>query len=224
MTTHFSILAWRIPWTEEPGGPWVMTKSQTWLKHLSATHTIQKNKDLLVALHALWVLSSLTRDWTCAPTLEAGHCASREAPTIFLFFCFFFNNLLGFPGGSVVKNPPASAGDTSSFPGLGRPHMPRSSQACAPQLLSLCSRACTAVAEAGGPGSPCSAAREAPAMVCAPQLARSPRSPKLEKALRPLGSSRVAVRGLPLSQSTDSRAQGLKQLPHVGPVVAAPER
>ena len=24
MTTHFSILAWRIPWTEEPGGysPW----------------------------------------------------------------------------------------------------------------------------------------------------------------------------------------------------------
>ena len=22
MTTHSSILAWRIPWTEEPGGPW----------------------------------------------------------------------------------------------------------------------------------------------------------------------------------------------------------
>ena len=21
MTTHFGILAWRIPWTEEPGGP-----------------------------------------------------------------------------------------------------------------------------------------------------------------------------------------------------------
>ena len=27
---------------------------------------------------------------------------------------------LGFPGGSVVKNPPASAGDTASIPGLGR--------------------------------------------------------------------------------------------------------
>ena len=29
MATHFSILAWRIPWTEEPGGlysPWVSTK------------------------------------------------------------------------------------------------------------------------------------------------------------------------------------------------------
>ena len=22
MATHSSILAWKIPWTEEPGGPW----------------------------------------------------------------------------------------------------------------------------------------------------------------------------------------------------------
>ena len=27
---------------------------------------------------------------------------------------------MGFPGGSVVKNSPASAGDVSSIPGLGR--------------------------------------------------------------------------------------------------------
>ena len=33
----------------------------------------------------------------------------------------------GFPGGSVVKNPPASAGDTSSIPSPGKAHMPRSS-------------------------------------------------------------------------------------------------
>ena len=32
----------------------------------------------------------------------------------------------GFPGGTVVKNPPASARDTGSSPGLGRSHMPRS--------------------------------------------------------------------------------------------------
>ena len=33
MATHSSILAWRIPWTEEPGGPTVyrVTKSWTWL-------------------------------------------------------------------------------------------------------------------------------------------------------------------------------------------------
>ena len=32
----------------------------------------------------------------------------------------------GFPGGAVVKNPPANAGDTGSSPGPGRSHMPRS--------------------------------------------------------------------------------------------------
>ena len=32
----------------------------------------------------------------------------------------------GFPGGAVVKNPPANAGDTGSSPGRGRSHMPRS--------------------------------------------------------------------------------------------------
>ena len=35
-------------------------------------------------------------------------------------------NVLGFPGGAVVKNQPASAGDMGSSPGLGRSHMPRS--------------------------------------------------------------------------------------------------
>ena len=40
----------------------------------------------------------------------------------------------GFPGGAVVKNPRANAGDTDSSPGPGRSHMPRS-KARAPQLL-----------------------------------------------------------------------------------------
>ena len=47
-----------------------------------------------------------------------------------------------FPGGAVVKNPPANAGDMGSSPGPGRSHMPRTNEAHAPQLLSLCSRAC----------------------------------------------------------------------------------
>ena len=34
--------------------------------------------------------------------------------------------LWDFPGGAVVENLPANAGDTSSSPGLGRSHMPRS--------------------------------------------------------------------------------------------------
>ena len=32
----------------------------------------------------------------------------------------------GFPGGAVVKNPPANAGDTGSSPGPGGSHVPRS--------------------------------------------------------------------------------------------------
>ncbi|KAJ8797069.1 hypothetical protein J1605_001879 [Eschrichtius robustus] len=43
----------------------------------------------------------------------------------------------GFPGGAVVENLPANAGDTGSSPGLGRSHMPRSNWAREPQLLSL---------------------------------------------------------------------------------------
>ena len=31
-----------------------------------------------------------------------------------------------FPSGSVVKNPPANAGDMSLTPDLGRPHIPQS--------------------------------------------------------------------------------------------------
>ena len=31
----------------------------------------------------------------------------------------------GFPGGSMVKNSPANAGDTGSIPGPGRSHVPR---------------------------------------------------------------------------------------------------
>ena len=64
-----------------------------------------------------------------------------------------------FPGGAVVKNPPANAGDMGSSPGLGRYHMLRSNQAHAPQLLSLRSRAhkllllslCATTTEASAP-------------------------------------------------------------------------
>ena len=39
MATHSSILAWRIPWTEEPGGlQSMMSQSQTQLKRFG-THT-----------------------------------------------------------------------------------------------------------------------------------------------------------------------------------------
>ena len=40
--------------------------------------------------------------------------------------------LMGFPGGAVVKNLPANAGDTGSSPGLGRsPHAAKQLSLCA---------------------------------------------------------------------------------------------
>ena len=43
-----------------------------------------------------------------------------------LLLCNKRRLITGFPGGAVVENLPANAGDTRSSPGLGRSHMPRS--------------------------------------------------------------------------------------------------
>ena len=44
----------------------------------------------------------------------------------------------GFPGGAVVRNPPANAGDAGLSSGPGRYHMPRSNYVREPQLLKPC--------------------------------------------------------------------------------------
>ena len=52
-------------------------------------------------------------------------------------FCFSLQIKVifrGFLGGSVVKNPSPSAGDTGSVPDPGRSHLPWSNCACAPQV------------------------------------------------------------------------------------------
>ena len=88
-------------------------------------------------------------------------------------FCPLKNvNNWGFPGGAVVENLPANAGDTGSSPGLGGSHVPQSSWARESQLLSL------------RIWSLCSATGEA-AIVRGPRTAmkRGPHLPQLEKAL-----------------------------------------
>ena len=81
------------------------------------------------------------------------------------------HKLLGFPGGEVVENLPANAGDMGSSPGLGRSHMPQSSWAREPWLLSL------------RVGSLCSATKEV-TIVRGPHTAMKsgPCLPQLEKA------------------------------------------
>ena len=78
----------------------------------------------------------------------------------------------GFPGGAVVGSLPASAGDAGSSPGLGGSHMPRSSWAHEPQLLSpRVWSLCSAAGEAAIVGGPRTAVKGGPHL------------PQLEKAL-----------------------------------------
>ena len=112
-----------------------------------------------------------------APALTSGHFHYSSLKTTFLWvflqsykmrmFAFKSGATWGFPGGAVVKNPPANAGDTRSSPGLGRSHMPRSNWAREPQLLSLCSTAREAAIVRG---------------LCT-AMKSGPRLPQLEKAL-----------------------------------------
>ena len=77
----------------------------------------------------------------------------------------------GFPGGTVVENLPANAGDTGWSPGLGRSHMPRSNWAREPQLLSLrVWSLCSATREAVIVRGPCNAMKSGP---CSPQLEKA---------------------------------------------------
>ena len=40
MATDFTILAWRIPWTEDPGGLWSMQWQRVGQTEQLSTHTI----------------------------------------------------------------------------------------------------------------------------------------------------------------------------------------
>ena len=55
------------------------------------------------------------------------HAKAIGARWFGLAFFFFFKIVLGdFPSGSVVRNPPANAGDMGSIPGPEDSHMPQS--------------------------------------------------------------------------------------------------
>ena len=62
---------------------------------------------------------------------------NKSHPYLKTELLIYIQNARGFPGGAVVESLPANAGDTGSSPGLGRSHMPQTSWAREPQLLSL---------------------------------------------------------------------------------------
>ena len=90
----------------------------------------------------------------------------------------------GFPGGAVVENLPANAGDTGSSPGLGGSHVPRGSWAREPQLLSLrVWSLCPATGGAAIVKSPHTAMKSSPrtAMKSGPPLAATRESPRANR-------------------------------------------
>ena len=97
----------------------------------------------------------------------------------------------------MVENLPANVGDTGSSPGLGRSHVPRSSWAREPQLLSLCV------------WSLCSTTREA-AIVRGPHTAMKsgPHLPQLEKALAQKRRPNTAINKL---KQTNKQTKKLTQ-------------
>ena len=77
----------------------------------------------------------------------------------------------GFPGGAVVENLPANAGDAGSSTGLGGSHVPRSNWDRSPQLLSLhIWSLCPATGGARIVKGTCTAMKSGP---CLPQLEKA---------------------------------------------------
>ena len=119
MATHSSTLAWKIPWTEESG----RLQSMGWL---GVGHNWATSLSLFTFMH--W-----RRKWQPTPVFLPGESQGRGS----LVGCCLQSTesdtteatqqqqqqcgpILGFPGGSVVKNAPANSGDTGSIPGSGR--------------------------------------------------------------------------------------------------------
>ena len=166
MATHSSILAWRIPWTEEPGGlpstgswrvghNWVTVTTNTSCSELSwemgqgmermrgTLEGFDSNVDLRVSGLQRDALKSTVLIWGLEFALDPFELFSwfgLQVQTSSLIVritagsvlrlpvfsdCHRLVALVGFPGATAAKNPPASAGDTrdsGAVPGSGRPH------------------------------------------------------------------------------------------------------
>ena len=104
MVTHSSILAWRIPWTEEPGGLQFMGSQRVGHGWATKTHTHTHQTTTLHSPQPQPLASTILLSGSMdSINLGNSHRTSQVA--------------------TVVKNLPANAGETrhtGSIPGLGR--------------------------------------------------------------------------------------------------------
>ena len=134
MATHCSILAWKIPWTEGSGGlhsvgslgvghDWAFDFTSTF--HFHALEKEMATHSSILVWRIPWTegsgglqsmgLQRVGHDWvTTHNTLHTSFA---------ILICVYkiqVAKVVGLPGGSVVKNLPANAGDAGSIPGSGR--------------------------------------------------------------------------------------------------------
>ena len=107
MATHSSILAWKIPWTEEPGG--LQSKGWQRVGHYSAyrahTHTkVIKHKD--GNKHGACVLKRHCQEQWLLSFLVSG-------------FFYILKNCLNFPGSPAAKTPYSQCRGLGLDPWLG---------------------------------------------------------------------------------------------------------
>ena len=99
MTTHSSILAWRIPWTEEPGGLQSMGRK---VRHDWATNT---TTTICICIG----LAKVCLSFSILPDIKT--LSSFLAKPVCIW---------GFPVGSHNKESACNAGDLGLIPGSGR--------------------------------------------------------------------------------------------------------
>ena len=146
MATHSNVLTWRIPRTEKPGRPPCMgSHSQTRLKRLRSREGNATTSSILASeipgSEELGGLQSNSRAFLRGGNSPRKVEALTKSPRVFystartvaedsqlpglLILASFTRYMCGklkskiCPGGSVVKNPPASAGDTGVIPAMG---------------------------------------------------------------------------------------------------------
>ena len=117
MAPHSSTLAWKIPWTEEPGRPQSMGSLRVrhdWLHfHFSLSCIGEGNDNPLQC-------SCLENPRDGGARWAAVYGVTQSRTRLKWLSSSSKQKIGGFPGDSAVKNPPANTRDLGLIPGSGR--------------------------------------------------------------------------------------------------------
>ena len=137
MVTHSTILAWRIPWTEEP----VRLQSMG-LKESDTTKQLSLSNKCYFPFSHLGTVVVISAVYI--PVFVHWFADDRDCHIffkLFIFLPFWFKIIFKGIHDLVVKNMSANTGDMGLIPSLGRFHMLQGNWARAPQLLKcVCPR------------------------------------------------------------------------------------